>query len=130
MPILAAVLIYAAIGSLRPSQIATIWHTSRASRTALGTPQMRGDYDGGVHRGELDAGAAMLPPPKGDVPAEVAMSNVEAARAATLRDDPPIPLDDDEWVFFAAGPRDLPSRLAEFDAPVRKVSPDSDLELY
>jgi SulP family sulfate permease len=37
MPILAAVLVYAAIGSLRPAQIVTIWHTGHASRIALVT---------------------------------------------------------------------------------------------
>jgi sulfate permease, SulP family len=37
MPILAAVLVYAAIGSLRPAQIVTIWRTGHASQIALVT---------------------------------------------------------------------------------------------
>jgi sulfate permease, SulP family len=37
MPILSAVLIYAAIGSLRPAQIATIWRTGNTSQLALAT---------------------------------------------------------------------------------------------
>lgn len=47
-----------------------------------------------------------------------------------LSDEPPIPLDDDEHVIGAEGPRDLPSKLASTDVPVTKVSPDSEFELY
>jgi hypothetical protein len=58
------------------------------------------------------------------------LAAVVTSAGGSLRDDPPIPLDDDELVIFADGPRDLPSRLAEHDVPVHKVSPDSDFELY
>jgi hypothetical protein len=67
------------------------------------------------------------------VPAGVDSDQLAAAVVSAgghLRDDPPIPLGDDELVIFADGPRDLPSRLAEHDVPVHKVSPDSDFELY
>jgi hypothetical protein len=66
---------------------------------------------------------------RANVEREQLATSVEAA-GGSLRDDPPIPLDNNELVFFADGPRDLPRRLAEHDAPVAKVSPDSDLELY
>ncbi|HEU0042243.1 MAG TPA: hypothetical protein VFQ15_07835 [Jiangellaceae bacterium] len=53
-----------------------------------------------------------------------------ADAGGSLREDPAIPMDDDEVVFFAEGPHDLPQQLAEQDAPVLKVSPDSDVTLY
>ena len=54
------------------------------------------------------------------VPAGIDSDQLAAAvilAGGSLREDPPIPLDDDEWVIVADGPRDLPSRLAEHDVP-------------
>jgi hypothetical protein len=52
-----------------------------------------------------------------------------AAHGAAMSDDPPIPLGEDELALAVEGPDDLPARLNRHPA-VRKVSPDSDVELY
>lgn len=52
-----------------------------------------------------------------------------AAHGAAMSDTPPVPLGQDEQALAVEGPDDLPARLEENPA-VRKVSPDSDVELY
>ncbi len=47
----------------------------------------------------------------------------------TVADEPAIPLDRGEQVVEAEGPDDLPERL-HGQRDVRKVSPDSDIDLY
>lgn len=52
-----------------------------------------------------------------------------AAHGAAMSDAPPIPLGQDEQALAVEGPDDLPARLERHPA-VRKVSPDSEVELY
>jgi hypothetical protein len=54
--------------------------------------------------------------------------DVEASGGA-LSDEPPTPLDPDEQAVEVEGPDDLPEKLKSHPA-VRKMSPDSDLELF
>ncbi len=51
------------------------------------------------------------------------------AEGGAVSDEPPIPLDRGEQVVEAEGPDDLPEKLRSHPA-VRKVSPDSEIELY
>ncbi|MEM7226348.1 MAG: hypothetical protein AAF495_25460 [Pseudomonadota bacterium] len=58
------------------------------------------------------------------------LADLLAAEGCRLdRDEPPIPLGEDEQVIEVEGPVDLPDRLAH-NALILKVSPSSDLTLY
>jgi hypothetical protein len=46
-----------------------------------------------------------------------------------MSDSPPVPLDAGEQVVEVDGPDDLPAMLESY-ASVRKVSPDSEIDLY
>lgn len=52
-----------------------------------------------------------------------------ADQGGTVADEPPVPLDRGEQVVEAEGPDDLPERLRGH-REVRKVSPNSDIDLY
>lgn len=59
-----------------------------------------------------------------------ALARAMTVAGGSLDQDQPVPLDDDELVYFAEGPRDLPTRLGDQDAPVHKVSPQSEPQPY
>jgi hypothetical protein len=63
-----------------------------------------------------------------DVDFESLRQEVEAAGATLERRDP-VPLDDQEQVFYAEGPDDLRERLSKTHTPVR-VHRSSPMELY
>jgi len=63
-----------------------------------------------------------------DVDRESLRPEVEAA-GATLESRDPVPLDQEEQVFYADGPDDLRDRLSDTGVPVR-VHRSSPMELY